>query len=191
MRQRGSEGLYSREVRLREKIALKREEAGALRRRSGAAGFLATLLGFRKREAFERVLAPLEEQLSVQFGELTGRRERRVFLDENLQVTGVGRDRESGIPFESLSQGAREQLLLALRAAVALELAEEEPQVLILDDVLVNTDPTRQQRVLDFLESLARRVQILVLTCHPDRYRGVGQRLALHPVREDETGTPG
>ena len=185
LKHRGSEGLYSREVRLREKIAAREEEAAGVRRRAGAAGFLELLLAFRKREAFERVLAPLEDQLSVQFAELTGRRERRVFLDENLRILAVGRDRESGIPFESLSQGAKEQLLLAMRAAVALELAKEEPQILILDDVLVNTDPTRQQRVLDFLESVARSVQVLVLTCHPDRYRGAGTSLKLNPVANE------
>jgi hypothetical protein len=34
----------------------------------------------------------------------------------------------------------------------ALELSKEEPQLLILDDVLVNTDPVRQERVLDYLQ---------------------------------------
>ncbi len=118
-----SDGLYSREARLRERLASKNEESVRVRRRASSAGFLASLLGFRKREAFERVLAPLEEQLSVRFAELTGRKDRKVFLDESLRVAAVGRDRETGIPFESLSQGAKEQLLLALRAAVAVELA--------------------------------------------------------------------
>lgn len=75
--------------------------------------------------------------------------------------------------------GAREQLLLCLRIAVAQELAVTEPQVLILDDVLVNTDPVRQERVLETLAAVANRLQVIILTCHPDRYRGVGNTLAL------------
>ena len=78
-----------------------------------------------------------------------------------------------------MSQGAKEQLLLCLRLAVAQELAADEPQILILDDVLVNTDSARQERILDVLGAQADRLQILILTCHPDRYRGVGQTLLL------------
>ena len=68
---------------------------------------------------------------------------------------------------------------LSTQIAVTLELATDEPQVLILDDVLVNTDPVRQERILDVLTAQAERLQILILTCHPDRYRGVGQAITL------------
>ena len=54
------------------------------------------------------------------------------------------------------------------------------PQSLILDDVLVNTDAARQKRVLDVLAGAAAGgLQILVYTCHPDRYRGVGEVIEL------------
>jgi len=49
-----------------------------------------------------------------------------------------------------------------------------KPQVLILDDVLVNTGPIRQERILDTLATQANHLQIQILTCHPDRCRGVG-----------------
>ena len=58
---------------------------------------------------------------------------------------------------------------------MAEELSTEEPQALILDDVLVNTDVMLQQRVLDLLQAAARKFQILVVTCHPGRYHGIGQ----------------
>ena len=74
-------------------------------------------------------------------------RGREVFLDDQLQIAGIGRTRNASHAFDLLSQGAREQLLLCLRIAVAQELAVDEPQVLILDDVLVNTDALRQERV--------------------------------------------
>ncbi len=63
---------------------------------------------------------------------------------------------------------------------VALELSKEEPQILILDDVLVNTDPVRQERVLDYLQQISTDVQILVLTCHSSMYRGVGHAVGLN-----------
>ena len=97
----------------------------------------------------------------------------------HLAIRGVGRSEDELVPFDDLSRGTREQLLLALRAAIALEIAKDEPACLILDDVLVHTDAVRQQNVLDFLQTLSQRVQIVILTCHADRYRGVGQLLAV------------
>lgn len=137
------------------------------------------LIVLRKHAATRAVLAPLESRLSAAFVELTGEADRKVFLDDQLQISGLGRAREETYPFEQLSQGAREQLLLCLRIAVALELAVDEPQVLILDDVLVNADPVRQERILDVLSALAAKLQVLILTCHADRYRGVGTALSL------------
>ncbi len=132
------------------------------------------LIDRRKQAATKAVLTPLEERLTAALAELSGETGRRVFLDEQLQIAGVGPTRESAHAFELLSQGAKEQLLLCLRLAVAQELAADEPQVLILDDVLVNTDPVRQERILDVLGAAAARLQIVILTCHDDRYRGTG-----------------
>ncbi len=178
LRDRGAEGLYSRETEILEQLEVLTGQLNASRRRAHALRLLTALLRRRKQLANRKVLDPLEIRLTAAFAELTGVAGRRVFLNEDLAITGVGRSPEERFPFASLSQGAREQLLLALRAAIAREVAVGgEPHLLILDDVLVNTDPARQQRVLTFLESLAATVQILVLTCHPDRYAGAGTRV--------------
>ena len=62
---------------------------------------------------------------------------------------------------------------------VALEPSREQPQIRILDDVLVNTGPVRQERVLDYLQQISTDVQVLVLTCHSSMYRGVGHAVGL------------
>jgi chromosome segregation ATPase len=174
-------GLYTQSAETEESLGALQGRANAIRNRAQAARLLVALIARRKTAAVRTVLGPLEQRLSASFAELTGDRHRSVFLDENLAVLGTGRSRDARelILFDNLSQGAKEQLLLALRAAVALELSHSEPQLLILDDVLVNTDGIRQTRVLDFLTTLAQQVQILVLTCHPERYAGVGQRLSI------------
>lgn len=175
----GGQGIYSRETALEEQRAEVLLRRDAARSRGWAARIAHDLIEFRKQVATRAVLSPLEDRLTAAFARLSGNPERRVFLDDNLQIAGLGRTREALYAFESLSQGAREQLLLCLRIAVAQELATEEPQTLILDDVLVNTDPVRQERVLDLLGTLATNLQILILTCHPDRYRGMGENLDL------------
>ncbi len=171
----GGQGLYSRETALEEKKEEATLRRDAARMQGWAARIAGDLIEHRKQAATKAVLTPLEQRLSAAFGEMTGNPERRVFLNEQLQVVGIGRTREAMHGYDHLSQGAKEQLLLCLRLAVAHELAAEEPQVLILDDVLVNTDPVRQERILDVLGAQAERLQILILTCHPDRYRGVGE----------------
>ncbi len=178
----GGQGLYSRETDLEEKKAEALLRRDAARARGWSARVAHDLIEHRKQAATKAVLAPLEQRLTAAFAELTGDTARQVFLDERLQIAGIGRNREESYAFDQLSQGAKEQLLLCLRVAVAQELATDEPQVLILDDVLVNTDPVRQDRVLDVLGAQAARLQILILTCHPDRYRGMGTPV---PVREN------
>lgn len=175
----GGQGLYSRETELEEKKAEALLRRDAARTQGWCTRIAHDLIEHRKQAATKAVLTPLESRLTTAFAELTGVTDREVFLDENLQIAGIGRTRESAHAFEGLSQGAKEQLLLCLRLAVAQELAAEEPQVLILDDVLVNTDKVRQERILDVLGAQAERLQILILTCHPDRYRGVGQSVSL------------
>ncbi|HRE05257.1 MAG TPA: hypothetical protein PKX00_06590, partial [Opitutaceae bacterium] len=175
----GGLGLYSQESLLEER----RTEAGlrrdALRGQAWTARLAHDLIEHRKQAATRAVLAPLEERLSEAFADLTGVRSRRVFLQDDLQIQGIGTTRDTTHGFDVLSQGAKEQLLLCLRLAVARELAAHEPQVLILDDVLVNTDPGRQKRVLDVLSDQAAHLQIVLLTCHAERYRGLGETLRL------------
>lgn len=177
----GGQGIYSRETELEEKKAETILRRDAARNLGWSARIAHDLIEFRKQAATKAVLTPLEQRLTSAFADLTANASRQVFLDDTLQIAGLGRTREAIYPFNSLSQGAREQLLLCLRIAVAQELASDEPQTLILDDVLVNTDPVRQERILDVLGTQAERLQILILTCHPDRYRGVGESVSLLP----------
>jgi ABC-type lipoprotein export system ATPase subunit len=132
------------------------------------------LIENRKQAATRSVLAPLETRLSNAFAEVSHDADRRVFLDEHLKIRGIGSTQDTLISYDNLSQGAKEQLLLCLRLAVATEVAESGHKLVVLDDVLVNTDSQRQSRVLDLLQTTASKLQILILTCHPERYRGVG-----------------
>lgn len=43
----------------------------------------------------------------------------------------------------------------------------------MFDDVLGVTDAGRLARVMTILEEAAQRLQILILTCHPERYGGL------------------
>jgi DNA repair exonuclease SbcCD ATPase subunit len=175
LEERGGEGLYARLADAEERLEAAAGLAERLRREGLAARLVRELIQRREQASIRAVLSPLEDRLTETFAALTGIPGRRVWFDEHLAVKGVGARSEEMVPFASLSRGAREQMLLALRAAIALQVAASDgPQCLVLDDVLVHTDAARHENVLDFLQSLSSQVQILLLTCHGERYRGLG-----------------
>jgi uncharacterized protein YhaN len=97
-----------------------------------------------------------------------------VRLTENFIPAGV-RPEIAAEPVEltNLSGGEQEQLFLIIRLALGQVLAKEERQLVVLDDVLNATDTGRLARVLTLLEECADHLQIVILTCHPERYRGL------------------
>lgn len=75
-----------------------------------------------------------------------------------------------------LSQGARDQLYLALRLALVELLSAREPQPLFLDDPFVHFDAARKERALMIVKEFAGRHQVILFTCDSS-YGGLGGRL--------------
>lgn len=66
-----------------------------------------------------------------------------------------------------MSAGASDLMYIALRLAIIdLTLPSDEPCPVVLDDALVNLDPERRERVLELLEELAEKRQIILFTCY-------------------------
>lgn len=79
--------------------------------------------------------------------------------------------------FESLSHGTREQVSLAFRLAVAELLASNHDGCLpmVLDDAFTHADDQRADRIKNLLYRASRnQVQVLIFSCHPQRYSGLG-----------------
>ncbi len=67
-----------------------------------------------------------------------------------------------------LSRGTREQLFLALRFGLILEMGQHSERLpVIVDEALVNFDPTRGTKAAGSFIELSETNQVLVLTCHP------------------------
>ena len=72
------------------------------------------------------------------------------------------------VPHEAalLSQGAADQLYLAVRLAISdMVLPAENAVPIVLDDALVNFDDGRMAAALDYLVELSKTRQILLMTC--------------------------
>ena len=66
-----------------------------------------------------------------------------------------------------LSQGAADQLYLAVRLAICdLVLPQETCVPIVLDDALTNFDDDRCAAALRYLKEAAQTRQILLFTCH-------------------------
>lgn len=128
-----------------------------------AATLIETTLHTYQAEHQPEVLAHASEALV----RLTAGRWTRILpgMDGDLVIEG-GSDR---IGPEALSRGAREQLYLALRFGLARHfVARGRVLPLMVDDILVNFDPLRQQAAAELVGALSHEVQLLFFTCHPD-----------------------
>jgi DNA repair exonuclease SbcCD ATPase subunit len=84
------------------------------------------------------------------------------------------------LDLERESYGTLEQLSLLIRLAVGGLLAHNEPSVAILDDPLAHADPSKHRKMLEILARAAQGephgphptgpLQLIVLTCHADRF---------------------
>ncbi len=129
-----------------------------------------------EREAKETFLGPVRERLQPYLRILFPETELRL-REDDLEIISL---RRAGVeePFASLSIGAREQVAVLTRLALADLLRENgRPVALILDDPLVNSDDERFRRMVLALMKAARTLQILILTCHEARYETLGARI--------------
>lgn len=86
------------------------------------------------------------------------------------------------VELRQFSGGENEQIHFATRLALADRLSVRERQLVVFDDVLMATDPERLERILALLDQRRERLQVLILTCHPERFAGLAgaHRVALN-----------
>lgn len=169
-----AQGVYSVLAQVEEEITQLEREVASEELRVKAIQLLHETFVTCRAEAVSSVAAPVEITATRIFHRIAGRRLG------NLKI-GQGFDPEYVIPeivgtsitLDNVSGGEQEQIFLATRLALADVLAKEERQLVVLDDVLTVTDTGRLARVLNVLEEETQRLQILILTCHPERYRGL------------------
>jgi uncharacterized protein YhaN len=156
-----------------EAVNLKQEIAGE-ELRVNAINLIHKTVAQCRTEALAAVAGPVEAAATRILQRIAGERLGRLQLGESFKPAQVRPEiSESAVSLENVSGGEEEQIYLATRLALAEVLAKEERQLVVLDDVLAATDAGRLARVMTILEEAAQRLQVLILTCHPERYRGL------------------
>ncbi|ORA31957.1 AAA family ATPase [Mycobacterium aquaticum] len=141
-------------------------------RRARAAEMLRSVMSRHRDATRQRYADPF--RLEVQrLGRLVFGEDFDVDVDSELRIctrTVSGRT----VPYESLSGGAKEQLAIVTRLAGAALVAKEDNVPVIIDDALGFTDAERLVKMGAVFDAVGGDGQVIVLTCSPQRYAGVG-----------------
>ncbi len=169
-----AQGPYSGLCRAEEEVARLKREIASEELRLAAIRLLRTTVEESRNAALAAVAAPVELAATRTLQRIAGNRLGRVQLGEAFEPTQVLPEvTDLPVSIENTSGGEREQIYLATRLALADVLTKGEHQLVVLDDVLVATDAGRLARVMRMLEEAGQRLQVLILTCHPERYLGL------------------
>lgn len=171
-----AEGLASALAEAEAALAEARRVLERVERRATAARLLAEVLVRAEEQARSRYAEPLAEAVGALASSVLGE-PVRVDLDERLAPVTLRRG-EVLLPVDQLSAGTQEQLALVLRMAAAQVVARGTGEPLgvpvVFDDVLGFSDADRLERLVGVLRVVGQDAQVLMLTCHPERYRGLG-----------------
>ena len=134
-----------------------------------------------------RFLAPVVKEAAPYLDAVRPGTEIRMTPD--LALDGIVR-RGTEEEFDDLSGGTREQLSVIVRIALAKVLArdaESDPLPLVLDDTMGWTDDARFLQMTRILRNAAKQFQIIVLTCHPERFARLqpGRTIDLEKAKRD------
>lgn len=112
----------------------------------------------------------LSQSSSKYIGHMTAGRYSRMDLSEDLSPLLYSESR--GGPIDALrergllSTGTADQVLLAVRLAVADLMSQGKCPPVIMDDPFVHFDPARRQAGIDALRQISGAYQVIVFTCH-------------------------
>lgn len=148
-----------------------RAELGAVHRRARAARQLWETLTRHREAAHRAYVLPYQEEIK-RLGQVVYGDSFDVAVGEDLTIRSRSLHGIS-VPFEQLSGGAKEQLGILSRLAVASLVESGEGVPVIIDDALGYTDPDRLQRVSSVFGGPGQRTQVVLLTCTPERYRQI------------------
>lgn len=164
---------------LAEEVDEAEAEAKAAEDKSARLSFRATVyarllavLEQHKKQAYDAYAEPLTKAINdlatVIFGP-----DVHFTLDENMKLAQRVEDGVA-IGIEQLSGGAREQLTLIVRLALAEVAARNGEQVpIFIDDFLGHSDQQRLDDMAALINRISSRHQIFILTCFPSRFSGV------------------
>lgn len=149
----------------------------SLAARAAAAQLLHETMSAHQAAAQQRYVAPFKASIE-RLGAVVFGQGFEVEIGDDLSIVSRTVDHVT-VPFESLSGGAREQLAVIGRLATAQLVSSDDGAPVILDDSLGFSDAPRRARLAAVLNMVGASAQIIILTCEPERFSGIGNAVTV------------
>lgn len=151
---------------LQDQLAQKREQLSSLQAEYDAITLAMDALTQANTTLQNRFSPALGARAAEIFSAITAGRYDKVLLSRDFSLSAEMSGDPVGRSIRLLSQGAADQLYLAVRLAICdMVLPAEKRVPLILDDALVSFDDDRLHAALDYLLAESEKRQILLFTC--------------------------
>lgn len=169
----GAQGLEEKRADVARNLEQTRRRVAEMQRRANALDYLLELLRRKRAAVTQRLHAPLQRHLNhyvqLLFPQAT------LELGEDFVPRLLSRPGAEVGDFHDMSFGSREQMGVISRLAYADLLKEAgRPTLIMLDDALVHSDDGRLGQMKRVLFDAATRHQILLFSCHPEKWRDLG-----------------
>lgn len=182
LRSDGAEDPHAALAQADAKRASAEDHLAAVSRKAQAIALIDELFQHEQQALADRFSQPLAEKIGDYLKRLFGPEARAVvtFEDNAFKRIELVRSAQGGaMPFDSLSGGTREQVAAAVRLAIAELLAANHDGSLpvVFDDAFAYSDPDRVNTMQGMLDlGASRGLQVIVLSCNPSDYAGLGAR---------------
>ena len=113
----------------------------------------------------DKYLNKVIEATSAYFRHLTGNGYQTVYAPVGDQPFQVETNDAIRYTINELSQGTVDQLYVSLRMAISEIMSEKHRLPFIIDDAFVHFDAVRTKRVMEIVESIGEKQQIIIFTC--------------------------
>ena len=186
LEQSGRQGRYEAFEATRTDLDHAQRRLASVERRAEAARLLHETLQSHRAAAQRRYVAPFADAVR-RLGRVVYGPDLDIEVDDALAIEAriLGGER---ITYDALSTGAKEQLAILTRLAVATLVDPDQGVPVVIDDALGYTDPRRLRRMAAAFSLVGADAQVLLLTCTPGRYDGI---VGAHARRlGDEPGGP-
>jgi hypothetical protein len=178
-------GLHERLGRARARNMAADREHARIADRAAAVKLLREVMHDARNTTRRAFLSPLRREVEPLLQVLFDR--SALEFDDDFAIREVARGGHGVDTFDKLGGGSREQLEIIVRLAMARVLAGGETLPVMLDDAIVYTSRDRFDRMASVMSLAARSLQVILFTCHWERYRtiGVDHAIDLERLRRD------
>ena len=115
----------------------------------------------------ENSFAPVAEAFSQYVVKLTNGNFTAGDIDNSFKLK-LEKDQQTDMPVDLLSTGTYDSVALALRLSILEYILGDTKGFMILDDCLVDLDPSRKETAVQLIKSFADKHQVIFTTCSPE-----------------------